>query len=86
MGDFNEWFIWARPLRWLQQRFGAIRSPATFPSRWPLFQLDHVMVEPSKCMVRKSVYRTDPARQASDHLPLIAELCCQAEIYTHPKP
>lgn len=76
MGDFNEWFIWGRPLRWLQQRFGAIRSPATFPARWPLFQLDHILVEPAECLVKKSTYRAGPAREASDHLPLVAELCC----------
>ena len=75
MGDFNEWFIWGRPLRWLRQRFGAIHSPATFPARWPFLQLDHILVEPPESLVQKSVYRTDPARQASDHLPLVAELC-----------
>lgn len=75
MGDFNEWFIWGRPLRWLRQRFGAIHSPATFPARWPFLQLDHVLVDPPESLVRKSVYRTNPARQASDHLPLVAELC-----------
>ena len=76
MGDFNEWFIWGRPLRRLKRRFGAIRSPATFPSRWPLLQLDHVLVAPPECLVRKEVYLTGPAREASDHLPLVAELCC----------
>ncbi len=76
MGDFNEWFIWGRPLRWLRRRFGAIRSPATFPARWPLLQLDHVLVDPPECLVRKSVYSTGPAREASDHLPLVAEICC----------
>ncbi len=75
MGDFNEWFIWGRPLRWLRQRFGAIHSPATFPARWPFLQLDNVLVEPQECLVQKSVYRTDPARETSDHLPLLAELC-----------
>jgi len=78
MGDFNEWFIWGRPLRWLQRHFGKISSPATFPARWPIFQLDHILVEPPECLVEKSVYRESPARDASDHLPLVAELCCQA--------
>lgn len=76
MGDFNEWFLWGRPLRWLQRRFGEIRSPATFPSRWPLLQLDHVLVDPPECLVGKSIYRASPAREASDHLPLVAELHC----------
>jgi endonuclease/exonuclease/phosphatase family metal-dependent hydrolase len=76
MGDFNEWFIWGRPLRWLQRRFGAIRSPATFPSLWPLLQLDHVLVDPPGCLVRKDAYQCRSARVASDHLPLVAKLCC----------
>ncbi|HEY5674652.1 MAG TPA: endonuclease/exonuclease/phosphatase family protein [Malonomonas sp.] len=76
MGDFNEWFIWGRPLRWLQRRFGAIRSPATFPVRWPFLQLDHVLVEPPECLVVKCAYRSSLAREASDHLPLVAELRC----------
>jgi len=76
MGDFNEWFIWGRPLRWLKRHFGVIRSPATFPARWPLLQLDHVLVEPPECLVKKEIYRETAARKASDHLPLVAELSC----------
>jgi len=76
MGDLNEWFIWGRPLRWLQRHFGTISSPATFPARWPVFQLDHILVEPADCLVEKSVYRENPAREASDHLPLVAKLSC----------
>jgi len=76
MGDFNEWFIWGRPLRWLQRRFGAIRSSATFPANWPLLQLDHILVEPHDCLVRKRAYRTQVSQSASDHLPLVAELRC----------
>ncbi|PLX88946.1 MAG: endonuclease [Desulfuromonas sp.] len=76
MGDFNEWFIWGRPLRWLQKHFGKISSPATFPARWPVFQLDHILVDPPDCLVEKSVYRESPAKEASDHLPLVAELSC----------
>ncbi|MEE4252987.1 MAG: endonuclease/exonuclease/phosphatase family protein [Desulfuromusa sp.] len=74
MGDFNEWFIWGRPLRWLQLRFGAIRSPATFPARWPFLQLDHILADPAECLLRKSVHCTDLTREASDHLPLVAQL------------
>jgi endonuclease/exonuclease/phosphatase family metal-dependent hydrolase len=74
MGDFNEWFIWGRPLRWLRQRFGAIHSPATFPARWPFLQLDHILVEPLECLLHKNIYHADPAPISSDHLPLIAKL------------
>jgi endonuclease/exonuclease/phosphatase family metal-dependent hydrolase len=76
MGDFNEWFIWGRPLRWLTRHFGAIRSPATFPSRWPFLQLDHILVDPPVCLVRKDIFQSPLAREASDHLPLVAKLSC----------
>lgn len=74
LGDFNEWLLWGRPLRWLQLRFGKIKSPPTFPSRWPLLQLDHILVKPQSCLLNKTVLRTTQAQAASDHLPLIAEL------------
>ncbi|GAB6081904.1 hypothetical protein JCM30471_08180 [Desulfuromonas carbonis] len=72
MGDFNEWFIWGRPRRWLQRHFQQIHSPATFPSRWPLFSLDHIFADPPVRLLEKQVVKTPLARQASDHLPLTA--------------
>ncbi len=72
MGDFNEWLFWGRPRRWLQRHFQRIDSPATFPSRWPLFSLDHIFAEPSDRLREKRVVKTGLARQASDHLPLTA--------------
>ena len=72
MGDFNEWLFWGRPLRWLRTHFGHIRSPATFPSRWPLLRLDHILSDPQERLVDLGVFQTPLARQASDHLPLIA--------------
>ena len=72
MGDFNEWLFWGRPLRWLRTHFGHIRSPATFPSRWPLLRLDHILSDPQERLVDLGVLQTPLARQASDHLPLMA--------------
>jgi len=72
MGDFNEWLFWGRPLRWLRAHFGHIRSPATFPSRWPLLRLDHILSDPPERLVSLAAYQLPLARQASDHLPLMA--------------
>ncbi|AMV72329.1 hypothetical protein DBW_1977 [Desulfuromonas sp. DDH964] len=72
MGDFNEWFIGGRPRRWLQRHFQQIHSPATFPSRWPLFSLDHIFADPPERLLEKRVVKTHLARLASDHLPLTA--------------
>ena len=50
---------------------------ATWPARLPLLRLDHIFVSPS-VEVRDALVLDDSlARQASDHLPLIAELNLQ---------
>jgi len=41
----------------------------------PFLQLDHVLADPPGCLLRKNVYCKDPARDALDHLPLVAEFC-----------
>ncbi len=74
LGDLNEWFLWGRPLRWLRRHFGRTPAPATFPARWPLFALDRIWVEPARLLERIDVHRAPPAKEASDHLPLVATL------------
>jgi endonuclease/exonuclease/phosphatase family metal-dependent hydrolase len=74
MGDLNEWFLWGRPLRWLRAHFGRSPSPATYPARWPVFALDRIWVEPRQRLERIAIFRETPAREASDHLPLVATL------------
>lgn len=72
MGDFNEWLFLGRPLRWLHRHFGNPRSPATFPARWPLLRLDHVLSDPPERLHSHRVFKGSFARVASDHLPLVA--------------
>lgn len=72
MGDINEWFFWGRPLRWLRQHFGSFRSPRTYPTRWPLLRLDHILTDPPGRLHSMDVFRTPLSCVASDHLPLIA--------------
>ncbi len=74
LGDLNEWFLWGRPLRWLRRHFGRTPAPATFPARWPLFALDRFWVEPARLLERIEVHDAAPAKEASDHLPLVATL------------
>lgn len=74
MGDLNEWFVWGQVLRQLVSHFQAVPAPATFPSRWPLLALDRIWVRPRHRLVRVHVHRTAGARQASDHLPLVATI------------
>ena len=74
MGDLNEWFLWGRPLRWLHARFGATPAPATFPSARPLFALDRIWVRPRRMLAHLYVHDDRRAREASDHLPVIAQV------------
>jgi endonuclease/exonuclease/phosphatase family metal-dependent hydrolase len=74
MGDLNEWFLWGRPLRWIQAMFGRARHLATFPARCPILALDRIWVRPPGTVTQLMVHRTVLARQASDHLPLRAVL------------
>jgi endonuclease/exonuclease/phosphatase family metal-dependent hydrolase len=74
LGDFNEWFLVGRPLRWLHARFGRGAAARTYPSRWPLFALDRVWVHPRTALARFDAYRGGEARVASDHLPVLGEI------------
>lgn len=74
LGDFNEWFLAGRPLRWLERYFGRGRALSTFPSRWPVVALDRIWVHPRSHLLESRVLRGPPFRMASDHLPLVAEL------------
>ncbi|CAN7340048.1 endonuclease/exonuclease/phosphatase family protein [Paraburkholderia sp. DD10] len=74
LGDLNEWFVWGRPLRALLAHFRPAAAPRTFPSRFPAFALDRVWVHPVQRLVDVQVFRSDLARVASDHLPVIARV------------
>jgi endonuclease/exonuclease/phosphatase family metal-dependent hydrolase len=74
MGDLNEWFLWGRPLRWLQRHFRRTPSPPTFPAGWPLFALDRIWVEPWQALHSLAAHDSALARVASDHRPVRAIL------------
>ena len=74
LGDLNEWFLWGRPLRWLQRHFTRTPAPPTFPAHWPLVALDRIWIQPRSRLTGISVLNTPLTRRASDHLPLVARL------------
>lgn len=74
LGDFNEWIPWARSRRRLRKRLGRIPKPPTFPSKRPLFALDHIWVQPVEALKSLETVRTSLSRVASDHLPLRARI------------
>jgi len=74
LGDFNEWLLWGRPLRWLHRRFGRAPAPATFPARWPLIRLDRILAAGPLRLLRVRAVGTKLTRAASDHLPVVADI------------
>jgi endonuclease/exonuclease/phosphatase family metal-dependent hydrolase len=74
LGDFNEWFARSPLLGRLHRRFGPMPSLRTFPSRFPVFALDRIWVQPRASLLGVSVHRSPLARAASDHLPLTARV------------
>jgi endonuclease/exonuclease/phosphatase family metal-dependent hydrolase len=74
LGDLNEWFLYGRLLRRLHRLFGALPAPATFPAKWPVFALDRLWARPRSVVKSLQAHSSPLAREASDHLPLVAEL------------
>lgn len=74
MSDFNEWFPWRKPLRWMHARLGRQPAPNTFPSVWPVMALDRIWIAPARNLVHIGVHRSKLACVASDHLPLRATI------------
>jgi endonuclease/exonuclease/phosphatase family metal-dependent hydrolase len=62
------------PYRSLCTTLRAVTKARTWPARFPLFQLDHLLYRGALRLVSSGVWSRAPARRASDHLPVVAEL------------
>lgn len=74
LGDINEWFVRGRALWWLREHFGVTRPVRSFPARCPLFALDRIWMRPIERLVDVHAHRSETARIASDHLPVVARI------------
>jgi endonuclease/exonuclease/phosphatase family metal-dependent hydrolase len=74
MGDFNEWLPFGSNLRRAERAALNTSRLRTFPVRWPIFALDRIFVFGSASQVEFFVPRVTGFREASDHLPLVADL------------
>lgn len=63
----------ARTLRHGDRDDKRLATPATFPSRFPLLRIDHVLASRSIAIQSLQTLTTPLARIASDHLPLVAD-------------
>ncbi|HEV3409056.1 MAG TPA: endonuclease/exonuclease/phosphatase family protein [Chthoniobacterales bacterium] len=79
LGDFNSVPGW-RAHRALAKQLLDLRAHLnsgrhrTFPTRLPLFAVDHILVNAALRPLSMRVHRDPVARIASDHFPLVAEL------------
>lgn len=78
-GDFNDWSTgktlehWAPDLRFLARH-------ASFPAPRPVGALDRIALGHGLTAVANGVYDARPARIASDHLPVWADLAAAAQV------
>lgn len=74
VGDFNEWSFINRTVRVLDARLGPSVAVRSFPSRWPLFPLDRLWVQPRGRLEAVWAHMSPLARLASDHLPVVGRV------------
>lgn len=55
------------------------RARSTYPAKRPMFRLDHVFASEELRVEKAGVVATTLAKVASDHLPLVADLCLTEE-------
>jgi endonuclease/exonuclease/phosphatase family metal-dependent hydrolase len=77
MGDFNEWWPRSRALGALRRHAELPPAPPTFPSWLPILRLDRIAHV--ACRIEHGVrsHATPESRQASDHLPVFADLIAE---------
>jgi endonuclease/exonuclease/phosphatase family metal-dependent hydrolase len=75
LGDLNDWRpVRLRPHLLVPDPFPAFAAARTYPARLPALMLDRILVRPSPARLDTHVVRTPATRQASDHLPLVADV------------
>jgi endonuclease/exonuclease/phosphatase family metal-dependent hydrolase len=74
LGDLNEWRPRAPALASLRRLGYVPPAPPSYPSRWPLFALDRIVVRQCRPEGPLRPHVTALSRRASDHLPVVAEV------------
>lgn len=80
-GDLNSnptsltYRILSRYFNDVQKRPMATRKPQpTFPSKFPIFRIDHILISSHFKLIHTEVIKNSQTMNASDHLPLVADL------------
>jgi endonuclease/exonuclease/phosphatase family metal-dependent hydrolase len=75
LGDMNEWLYGSPTLKMIDDHLSSPNLPASFKSSFPLFSLDRIWGKPSSIFSGEiRAHRTRLSRQASDHLPVYADI------------
>ncbi|OZA94489.1 endonuclease/exonuclease/phosphatase family protein [Altererythrobacter sp. H2] len=74
MGDFNQWGVRSGAMGEFGSGWHLLDTGRSFPSRQPLAPLDRIVTSPEWTCHEKGVHHSARAAQASDHLPVVAEL------------
>jgi len=75
MGDLNEWRGRSGAIRAFDRQLGPSAAERTFPSWMPVLALDRIYADGPAVLRDIEVCRSPLARLASDHLPLVGNLC-----------
>lgn len=77
LGDLNEWRWFSSCEKLIARHFGVGERLRTFPSWFPIFGLDRILVSGDAEMAQFRWWRLNgpSVRAASDHLPLLMEWC-----------
>ena len=78
MGDFNEWSRQSRNLSALDTQFHLHTPGHSFPSAKPLVGLDKIALSQELSFENSGVHSGKTARQASDHMPIWADIGLQS--------
>jgi endonuclease/exonuclease/phosphatase family metal-dependent hydrolase len=74
MGDTNEWRAEGTALEDLQRRLPRLAAPPSFHTRLPRLRYDRIYLSGEIALEDFDAVRVHEARQASDHLPVIARI------------
>lgn len=74
MGDFNQWGVAGGAMRAFGPGWRVLDTGRSFPSRQPIARLDRIVTSADWVCRDRRVHHSAMAAQASDHLPITAEL------------
>ncbi len=74
MGDFNQWGNRTGAMQEFRRKWHVLETGRSFPSRQPIARLDRIVTSDEWGCLEQHVHHSATASQASDHLPVVAQL------------